>query len=200
MRSQQSCAAWQQSVSREMSAGSCKQQNFFWCMLLTCMMEIPRRRKTVPSSLYKISTDQLRNRLGVGVGGVTRPTSTPFYSRILDRYLKAIIASFLHVMSTLGISETVFKENMVFGTLCRSWLLLALAHSQLREKGGVGKISPIGWPHLYICLLISKTTNRKREKGRGRGREGVRADIMSLNRHFIEHGPHKARADFNPMP
>jgi hypothetical protein len=41
--------------------------------------------------------------------------------------------------------------------------------------------------HICICLLISKTTNRKR-KGRG---EGVRADPLSLNIHFMEHGqPH----------
>jgi hypothetical protein len=57
--------------------------------------------------------------------------------------------------------------------------------------------------YICICLLISKSTNRKREEygevvGNGGGltlclyyrhfREGVRADLMSLNRHFMEHG------------
>jgi hypothetical protein len=39
-----------------------------------------------------------------------------------------------------------------------------------REKGGVGKISLV--EHIFIRLLISKTTNRKRnstEKGEGVG-------------------------------
>jgi hypothetical protein len=52
----------------------------------------------------------------------------------------------------------------------------------------------VGWrrslllvEHTYICLLISKTTNRKRRSTEPR-REGVRADLMSLSRHFIEHG------------
>jgi hypothetical protein len=36
--------------------------------------------------------------------------------------------------------------------------------------------------HICICLLISKTTNRNR-----RGKEGVTADLISFNKHFMEH-------------
>ncbi len=71
-----------------------------------------------------------------------------------------------------------------------------------KERGGIEQISPIGWAHWYH-LLISKTTNWKIEKGEGRegkGREGVRADLMSLNIHFMEHKQPHAWADFNPMP
>jgi hypothetical protein len=46
-----------------------------------------------------------------------------------------------------------------------------------RGRGAVGKISP-------IYLLIFRTTNKKRARGRERGR----VDLMSLNRHFMEHG------------
>jgi hypothetical protein len=51
--------------------------------LYVCMKEIPRKRITVTSSLNEMSTDQLRNRMAV-----TLPASTPFYSRLLERYLK----------------------------------------------------------------------------------------------------------------
>jgi hypothetical protein len=42
-----------------------------------------------------------------------------------------------------------------------------------KERGGVGKISLLV-EHIYIYLIISKTTNRKRES---MGRDGVRADL-----------------------
>ncbi len=58
-------------------------------------------------------------------------------------------------------------------TWCRSWLLLTLSHSQLcshaaihpllqRERGGLGKISPIGWAQFY---LFANFQNNKKEKG-----------------------------------
>jgi len=41
--------------------------------------------------------------------------------------------------------------------------------------------------HVCMCLLISKTTIRKiRESTEKGGGKGVRADLMSLNRHFME--------------
>jgi hypothetical protein len=36
----------------------------------------------------EISTVQLGNRVVIRAGGVTLPSSTPIYSRLLDRYLK----------------------------------------------------------------------------------------------------------------
>jgi hypothetical protein len=45
--------------------------------------------------------------------------------------------------------------------------------------------------HICICLQIFITTNRKREIREEGYREGVRADFISLNRYFMEHGqPH----------
>ncbi len=41
--------------------------------------------------------------------------------------------------------------------------------------------------HICICLLIFKTTKRKRERTE-MGRERMKADLMSLNRHFMQHG------------
>jgi hypothetical protein len=41
--------------------------------------KIPRRRIKVTSSLYKISTDQLGNRVVVREGGVTPLYLTPFF-------------------------------------------------------------------------------------------------------------------------
>jgi hypothetical protein len=41
-----------------------------------------------------------------------------------------------------------------------------------RERGGVGKVSPVGWAHLYPSAN-NGTTNRKRESTRkGEGRVG----------------------------
>ncbi len=52
------------------------------------MKETPRRKITVMSSFNEISTDQLGNRVVVREGGVTPPVPTPFYSSLVDRYLK----------------------------------------------------------------------------------------------------------------
>jgi hypothetical protein len=52
------------------------------------MKETPRRKITVTSSFNEISRDQLGNRVVVREGGVTPPVPTPFYSSLLDRYLK----------------------------------------------------------------------------------------------------------------
>jgi hypothetical protein len=63
--------------------------------------------------------------------------------------------------------------------------------SATKEKGVELGTSLLLVEHICICLLISKTINRKRVsrvRRRGREREGVRADFMSLNRHFMEHG------------
>jgi hypothetical protein len=43
---------------------------------------------TVTSSLNEIFRDQLGNRVDVSGGGVTLLALTPFYSRLLERYLK----------------------------------------------------------------------------------------------------------------
>jgi hypothetical protein len=59
-----------------------------------------------------------------------------------------------------------------------------------KESGREGKISPIGWAHLYLFANVQNNKLQKGEYGE-RGRKGVRADLMSLNRHFMEHGqPH----------
>jgi len=63
--------------------------------------------------------------------------------------------------------------------------------SQLSTPATKGK----WWSGEDLCtLLISKTTNSEVQR-----REGVRADLMSLNRHFMEHGQPHALADFNPI-
>ncbi len=50
------------------------------------MKETPRRKITVTSSL-KVISDQLGNRVELRGKGVASPVP-PFYSRLLDRYLK----------------------------------------------------------------------------------------------------------------
>ncbi len=62
-----------------------------------------------------------------------------------------------------------------------------------RERGGVEKMSPIGWAHFHLSANFQK--NKIKRRVRRRGREGVRADLMSLNRHFMEHGQPNAWAD-----
>jgi hypothetical protein len=83
--------------------------------------------------------------------------------------------------------ETVFKEKpyaldpMPELTIYYSPYLIVNSVVSLYK----GKV--MEWGRSYICLIISKTTNRKRE---GR-REEVRAYVLSLNRHFMKHGqPH----------
>ena len=89
-----------------------------------CTREIARMGITVTSSL-KWDIHGSVGWKGCWFEGGRRYSAcpSPFYSRLLDRYLKAtwtisppprIIASFLHVMPTLGISETVFKEKKWF--------------------------------------------------------------------------------------
>jgi hypothetical protein len=53
----------------------------------------------------------------------------------------------------------------------------------------------------YVCLLILKTTNKK-ERVRRRERKWVRGDLLSTNRHFMEHGhwTTPCLSDFNPAP
>ncbi len=59
-----------------------------------------------------------------------------------------------------------------------------------------------GWilvGHICICLLISKTgflCKHKYREGEGRG---VRADLISLKRHFMEDGQPHAVAGFNSL-
>jgi hypothetical protein len=59
--------------------------------ITSSMKEIPRRRiiTYVVYSIKEISTNQLGNG-----GGVTPPAPTPFYSRILDKYLKTTATVF----------------------------------------------------------------------------------------------------------
>jgi hypothetical protein len=49
----------------------------------------------VTSSLNEISTDKLGNRVVVREGGVTLPAPTPFYNRLLDKYVKTTCTGFL---------------------------------------------------------------------------------------------------------
>jgi hypothetical protein len=63
-----------------------------------------------------------------------------------------------------------------------------------KERGGVGKISLLV-EHICIYLIISKTTNRKRESREGLGESWPYS--MSFNRHFMEHAQPHAWADFN---
>ncbi len=64
-----------------------------------------------------------------------------------------------------------------------------------KGKGWMRKIFPICWAHLYLSANF-KITNRKGESMERR-REGLRADIMSLNSHFMEHGQPHAWSPFN---
>jgi hypothetical protein len=54
----------------------------------------------------------------------------------------------------------------------------------------------------WLSTFLSVCQFPKQPIGKGRvqrrGRKGVRADLMSLNRHFKEHGQPHACADFNP--
>jgi hypothetical protein len=50
------------------------------------MMETPRRRIMVTSSLNETSTDHIGNR--VVVRGITPPSPISLYSRLMGRYLK----------------------------------------------------------------------------------------------------------------
>ncbi len=50
-----------------------------------------------------------------------------------------------------------------------------------RVRGGVGKISPIGWAHFHLSAYFHNMLFMSKGKGRvrGRGREGVGADSNS---------------------
>ncbi len=87
---------------------------------------------------------------------------------------------------------------------------LTLSHSQLhsqlsypsslqRKKGGVGKISPIGWAHLYLSANFQSQffyVKKSTEEGERR------ADLMSLVdiSWSMGIGQTHAWADFNPTP
>ncbi len=51
---------------------------------MVTVKETPRKRITVTSSFYEMFTDQLGNRVAVGVGG--RYSAPPFYRRLPERY------------------------------------------------------------------------------------------------------------------
>jgi hypothetical protein len=53
----------------------------------------------------------------------------------------------------------------------------------LRGRGKVGKISPIYRAHLYLSANFQKTNSKR--KRMEKEREGMRVDLMSLNRHFM---------------
>ncbi len=79
---------------------------------LPCMKETARVRISVKSSLNEISTDQLGQR----GEGVTPPTSTPLYRRLLDRYLKTTWTVFP------TISDTVFTSCIPAFTDTSIWM------------------------------------------------------------------------------
>jgi hypothetical protein len=73
------------------------------------------------------------------------------------------------------------KKNVVYGTpyagVDYNSAILIVNSSQLstpplqRERGGLGRsLLPVLVEHIIICLLISKTTNRKGGRGEGEGR------------------------------
>jgi hypothetical protein len=79
---------------------------------------------------------------------------------------------------------------------CRSWLvtlpspyLMVDSEVQLStpttKAKGMGKASPIGWVHLYLSANFHKMLVTSIEKGVVSGWEGVGADFMSQNRHFM---------------
>ncbi len=68
------------------------------------------------------------------------------------------------------------------------------------KKSGDGKVFSCGWPHYYMCANFHNTCffmSTGKGRVRGRGREVVGADFMSLNRHFMENGQPHFIADFN---
>ncbi len=105
-------------------------------------------------------------------------------------------------------SDCTLEKNMVYGTLSWSWLQLTLSHSQLnsvvsyppplqRGRGGVGKMVE----HICICLLISKTSNRKRESiDKGRKRWALPLCLWIDILWSIGIGQPPAWADFNFTP
>jgi hypothetical protein len=76
------------------------------------MKETPRRRITVTSSVDKVSTDQLGNRVVVRGRGINPPTPTPFYSTVQQasgQIFKDDGAVFLHLVYLLkGIVSYLF--------------------------------------------------------------------------------------------
>ncbi len=90
--------------------------------------------------------------------------------------------------------EAVFKETWCLGPYAgvdynSPYLIVnsivSYSSSLQREKGGVGKISPIGLSTLYLTANFQNrvfyvNTNTEKEEGRG-------DCCMSLNIHFMEH-------------
>ncbi len=64
--------------------------------------------------------------------------------------------------------RTLKWSQLIYTVNTRDWIQRKTWRSQLstplqRERGGVGKTSPIGRAHLYLSAQISKTTKRKRD-------------------------------------
>jgi hypothetical protein len=107
--------------------------------------------------------------------------SKTVFSRRWVARLVAYRSCLVRLLSVLN-PEAVFKEKR---GVWDPMLELALTSPYLivdsgvnfppelqRERGGVGKVSPIGWAHLYLSANYG-TTNRKRESTRkGEGRYG----------------------------
>ncbi len=82
------------------------------------------------------------------------------------------------------------KKNMVYGTLCQLTIthcLYLIVNSIVsyppplqRERGGVGKILPIGWAHFHLSANFQNNQEEKEstEKGEGRGESWLWIDIL----------------------
>ncbi len=65
---------------------------------------------TVTSSSNEISTDKLGNRVVVR-GGVSLPAPTPFYSRLLDKYVKTTCTGFLLPLDICFIGKSSYTTQ-----------------------------------------------------------------------------------------